>query len=142
MAEPQAPPPEQQTDADGGGPLVLVVDDYESGREIASEYFSWNGFRVATAEDGEEALEKAFALAPDVILMDLSLPKLSGWEATKLLRQDERTRDTPILALTAHALERELQRARDAGCSAVVTKPVVPRELVVMVKDLLAKSGD
>jgi CheY-like chemotaxis protein len=115
-------------------PLVLVVDDVAHGREICSEYLEFRGFRVATAEDGVEALDKAFALLPDVILMDLSLPKMDGWEATQHLKQDERTRDIPVIALTAHALPDAHAKAKAAGCDAVVTKPCLPKDLEAEVR--------
>lgn len=115
-------------------PLVLVVDDVEHGREIFAEYMEFRGFRVATAADGMEALEKAFDLRPDIILMDLSLPVLDGWEATRRLKQDERTRDIPVIALTAHALVSAHERAMEAGCSSVVTKPCLPRDLETEVR--------
>lgn len=110
-------------------PLVLVVDDVDHGREIFAEYLEFRGFRVATAADGLEALDKAFELRPDVILMDLSLPGIDGWEATRRLKEDDRTRDIPVIALTAHALASAHDRAKQAGCSAVVTKPCLPRDL-------------
>lgn len=110
-------------------PLVLVVDDVAHGREIFAEYLEFRGFRVATAADGQEAIDQAFELLPDVILMDLSLPRVDGWEATRRLKQDERTRDIPIIALTAHALAAAHDKAMEVGCNAVVTKPCLPREL-------------
>lgn len=110
-------------------PLVLVVDDVAHGREIFAEYLEFRGFRVATAADGQEAIDQAFELLPDVILMDLSLPRVDGWEATRRLKQDERTRDIPIIALTAHALAAAHDKAKEVGCNAVVTKPCLPREL-------------
>ena len=110
-------------------PLVLVVDDVDHGREIFAEYLEFRGFRVATAADGLEAREKAFELRPDVILMDLSLPGIDGWEATRRLKSDERTRDIPIIALTAHALASAHEKAREVGCNAVVTKPCLPKDL-------------
>ena len=117
---------------------MLVVDDVDDGREIFAEYLEFRGFRVATAADGLEALEKAFELLPDVILMDLSLPGIDGWEATRRLKQDERTRAIPIIALTAHALaERPRQGAREVGCDAVVTKPCLPKDLEAEVRRLL-----
>ena len=120
-------------------PLVLIVDDVDDGREICAEYLQFRGFRVATAAYGLEALEKAFDLQPDIILMDLSLPKLDGWEATRRLKQDDRTRDIPVIALTAHALASTHDRAREAGCDSVVTKPVLPKELEQEVRRQLEK---
>lgn len=116
-------------DTDELSPLVLVVDDMEDGREICAEYLTYHSYRVETAADGFEALDKAFALLPDIILMDLSLPGLDGWEATRRLKKDERTRGIPVIALTAHALSSARDEALAAGCDAVVTKPVLPREL-------------
>jgi two-component system cell cycle response regulator DivK len=110
-------------------PLVLVVDDVAHGREIFAEYLEFRGFRVATAADGQEAIDQAFELHPDVILMDLSLPKVDGWEATRRLKQDDRTRDIPIIALTAHALAAAHDKAMEVGCDAVVTKPCLPKDL-------------
>ena len=123
--------------ADTERPLVLVVDDYFEAREICAEYLGFHGYRVATAEDGEEALAKAFELIPDVILMDLSLPRLDGWAATRRLKDDSRTKDIPIVALTGHALSTERDRALAAGCDDVITKPVVPRDLLAQVEHLL-----
>ena len=85
-------------------PLILVVDDYQDAREMYAEYLQFSGFRVAEARNGNEALEQAFALKPDLILMDLSLPGMDGWEATRQLKSDERTRHIPVVALTGHAL--------------------------------------
>lgn len=122
-------------------PLVLIVDDVDHGREISSEYLEFRGFRVATAADGQEALDKAFELLPDIILMDLSLPKIDGWEATRRLKNDDRTRSIPIIALTAHALASAHDKAMEAGCDAVVTKPCLPRELEAEVRRQLEVSG-
>ncbi len=122
-------------------PLVLVVDDVPHGREICSEYLEFRGYRVATAEDGLEALDKANELMPDVILMDLSLPKLDGWEATRRLKQDERTRHIRVIALTAHALADAHDKAMLAGCDAVVTKPCPPRDLEAEVRRQLDARG-
>jgi len=121
-------------------PLVLVVDDYQDAREMYAEYLSFSGFRVAEAANGIEALEKAFELRPDVILMDLSLPGLDGWAATRQLKTDERTRDIPVVALTGHALAGASDGARQAGCDAFVTKPCLPDELVLEVKRVLDRS--
>jgi CheY-like chemotaxis protein len=121
-------------------PLVLVVDDYQDAREMYAEYLSFSGFRVAEAANGLEALEKAFELRPDFILMDLSLPGLDGWAATRQLKDDDRTKDIPVVALTGHALAGASDGARQAGCDAFVTKPCLPDELVLEVKRVLERS--
>lgn len=123
-------------------PLVLVVDDYLEAREICAEYFGFHGYGVVTAEDGVEALEKAFENLPDVILMDLSLPELDGWAATRRLKADPRTSGIPIVALTGHALSTERDRALEAGCDDVITKPVVPKDLLAEVERQLARRSD
>jgi CheY-like chemotaxis protein len=119
-------------------PLILVVDDYADAREMYSEYLEFSGFRTAQAKNGAEALEQAFELTPDVILMDLSLPVMDGWEATRRLKKDPRTRAIPVVALTGHALEGHSESARDAGCDAFLAKPCLPDELVEHVKQILA----
>jgi CheY-like chemotaxis protein len=119
-------------------PLILVVDDYADAREMYSEYLEFSGFRTAQARNGAEALEQAFELSPDVILMDLSLPVMDGWEATRRLKKDPRTRTIPVVALTGHALEGHSESARDAGCDAFLAKPCLPDELVEHVKQILA----
>ncbi|WPB74723.1 response regulator [Archangium violaceum] len=119
-------------------PLVLIVDDYQDAREMYAEYLEYSGYRVAEARNGLEAVEKAFALHPDVILMDLSLPVLDGWEATRRLKSDARTRSIPVVALTGHALDGHSREAHDAGCDAYVTKPCLPDALVREVQRVLA----
>lgn len=118
-------------------PLVLIVDDARDGRESCADYLSFHGYTVAMAEDGEEALDMTRDLLPDVILMDISLPGMDGLEATSLLKRDEKTRDIPVIAVTAHALHDTRDEALAAGCSEVVTKPYEPRELEAAIRDLL-----
>ena len=120
------------------GPLILVVDDYEDAREMYAEYLRFCGFRVAEARNGNEALEQAFSLMPDLILMDLSLPGMDGWEATRRLKADERTRQIPVVALTGHALAGASEGAKNAGCDSFVTKPCLPDDLVVEVRRMLS----
>jgi CheY-like chemotaxis protein len=119
-------------------PLILVVDDYEDAREMYAEYLRFCGFRVAEARNGGEALEQAFSLMPDLILMDLSLPGIDGWEATRQLKADERTRNIPVVALTGHALAGASEGAKKAGCDSFVTKPCLPDDLVVEVRRMLS----
>ena len=119
-------------------PLVLVVDDMDDGREICAEYLAFRKYRVATAADGYEALAKAAELLPDIILMDLSLPGIDGWEATRRLKDDAATRHIPVVALTAHALKSAHDQAVAAGCDAVVTKPILPRDLEAEIRRILS----
>ena len=120
------------------GPLILVVDDYEDAREMYAEYLRFCSFRVAEARNGGEALEQAFSLMPDLILMDLSLPGIDGWEATRQLKADERTRRIPVVALTGHALAGASEDAKKAGCDSFVTKPCLPDDLVLEVRRMLS----
>jgi CheY-like chemotaxis protein len=117
--------------------LILVVDDYQDAREMYAEYLQFSGFRVAEAKNGNEAVEQAYALKPDLILMDLSLPGMDGWEATRRLKADDRTKQIPIVALTGHALAGASEGAKKAGCDSFVTKPCLPDDLVVEVRRML-----
>ena len=119
------------------GPLILVVDDYQDAREMYAEYLQYSGFRVAEARNGNEAVAQARSLKPDLILMDLSLPGMDGWEATRVLKADAETRHIPIVALTGHALAGASEGARKAGCDSFVTKPCLPDDLVVEVRRML-----
>jgi two-component system, cell cycle response regulator DivK len=118
-------------------PLVLLVDDFQDNREMYAMYLIHAGLRVAEASDGHEALEKAFALLPDIIVMDLSLPGLDGWEATRQLKRDVRSRHIPVLALTSHALDGFSEGARAAGCDGFVTKPCLPDQLLGEIRAIL-----
>jgi two-component system, cell cycle response regulator DivK len=119
-------------------PLVLVVDDFQDNREMFAEFLAISGFRVAQAVNGLEALERAFALVPDAILMDLSLPEVDGWEATRRLKRDPRTSHIPVVALTGHVLADHAREARDAGCDGFLAKPCLPEVLVIELRRVLA----
>ena len=123
--------------SDAGQVLVLVVEDYQDAREMYTAYLQFSGYRVAEATDGLEAVEKSIELLPDIILMDLALPRMDGWEATRRLKLDERTRHIPIVALTGHALAGHAEGARQAGCDAFVTKPCLPDALVAEIQRML-----
>ena len=127
--------------SDSTAPLVLVVEDYQDAREMYVEYLRFSGFRVAEARNGVEALERAFALHPDIILMDLALPRMDGWEATRRLKRDPRTARIPVVALTGHALAGHLEGARRAGCDAFVVKPCLPDALVSEINRMLASGA-
>ena len=122
-------------------PLILVVDDYQDAREMYAEYLQFSGFRVAEARNGNEAVAQAFSLRPDLILMDLSLPVMDGWEATRRLKADDRTKAIPVVALTGHALAGISEGARKAGCDAFVTKPCLPEDLVKEIKKVLDETS-
>jgi len=124
-------------DARESQPLVLVVEDYQDAREMYAAYLAFSGYRVAEATNGIEAIEKTVELMPDIILMDLALPRMDGWEATRRLKDDERTRHIPIVALTGHALQGHAEGARRAGCDAFVTKPCLPDALVAEIQRML-----
>jgi CheY-like chemotaxis protein len=109
---------------------VLLVDDYPDAREMYSEYLDFAGFDVVEAANGMEALARAVDASPDIILMDLSLPVMDGWEATRRLKADRRTARIPVVALTGHALAGISDGAMRAGCDAFVTKPCLPEDLV------------
>jgi CheY-like chemotaxis protein len=104
-------------------PLVLVVDDSCDGREMLVEYLAFRRFPVAEARSGAEALDVARRVQPNIILMDLSMPGMDGWEATRRLRADPATKGMIIVAVTAHAFPREQEAARAAGCDVVIAKP-------------------
>ena len=118
-------------------PRVLLVDDYPDAREMYAEYLQYSGFDVIEAGNGIEALERAADSAPDIILMDLSLPVMDGWEATRRLKADKATADIPIVALTGHALAGILEGAKNAGCDAFITKPCLPEDLVKEIRKVL-----
>lgn len=114
-------------------PLILLVEDYDDAREMYRDFLEFSGFRVLTARDGREAIEQARLSHPDLVLMDLSLPGIDGWEATRLLKADPATRHLKIVALSAHALAPDGDRAREAGCDGFIAKPCLPADLVVHV---------
>jgi CheY-like chemotaxis protein len=104
-------------------PSILVVDDSLDGRRMLAAYLASRKFPVAEAQNGREAIEVAHRLQPSVILMDLSMPVVDGWEATRQLKADPLTKNITIIALTAHAFPPEQEAARVAGCDAVIPKP-------------------
>jgi two-component system, cell cycle response regulator DivK len=119
-------------------PLVLVVDDYEDNRIMYTEYLAYAGFRVIEAADGEEAILKAARLHPDVVVMDLSLPGIDGWEATRAIKADKP--GMPVIALTGFSMS-HAQSAREAGCDDFITKPCLPNALLEALERHLRKRG-
>lgn len=115
--------------------LILIVDDCSDDREMYGRYLSRFGFTVSLAADGQEALQKAFELLPDLILMDLALPELDGWEAMRQLKAGEKTRDIPIVVITARALA----SAEALGSDGCLIKPCQPDDVLVEVVRALEK---
>ena len=118
-------------------PVVLLVDDYPDAREMYAEYLEFSGFDIVQAGNGVEAIERAHDSHPDVILMDLSLPVMDGWEATRRLKADESTKKIPVLAVTGHALTGVSNDAKNAGCDGFITKPCLPEDLVTEIRKVL-----
>jgi CheY-like chemotaxis protein len=118
-------------------PLILVVDDYADNREMYSAYLRFQGLDVVEAANGTEALEHAFGRLPDLVVMDLSLPGVDGWEATRLLKADPRTKHIPVIAVTGHALAGAPERAAEAGCDGFLTKPCLPEDLLREIRRML-----
>ena len=116
------------------GQTVLLVEDNEDNRIIYSTVLRHLGYEVVEALDGLKAIELARSLKPDIILMDISIPEMDGWEATRILRQDPTTKDIPIVALTAHALADDRERATAIGFTSYLAKPVEPRAVVAEVR--------
>ena len=124
--------------SDRSRPLILLVEDQADLRQLYAHHLVMAGFDVIEAENGEEAIASASSHAPNVILMDLSLPVIDGWEATRRLKADPQTAHIPIVALTAHDGSGELQRATRAGCDWFVPKPCPPDALIAEVRRVLA----
>ncbi|MFA6318026.1 MAG: response regulator [Elusimicrobiota bacterium] len=121
--------------------LVLVVDDDADNRAVASAALRAAGFRVALAEDGAAGLALARVEVPALVLMDMGMPVLDGWEATRLLKADPVLKAVPVLAFTAFALAGDSEKARAAGCDGVLSKPCAPANLVGEVRRLIAEGG-
>jgi two-component system, cell cycle response regulator DivK len=102
---------------------VLVVDDFADGRELVAEYLTFRGFDVHVARDGAEAIEVARRFQPEIVLMDLSMPGINGWQAAGALKKDISTQGMIVIALTAHTFKAEINAAREAGCDGVICKP-------------------
>ena len=120
---------------------ILIVEDNEMNRDMLSRRLERNGYEVVIAVDGEDGIMKARARTPDLILMDMSLPKLDGWEATRLLKADAVMRSIPVIALTAHAMSSDREKALDAGCDDYDTKPIDLPRLLGKIQALLRISS-
>ncbi|MBL9106501.1 MAG: response regulator [Myxococcales bacterium] len=111
-------------------PKILIVEDNELSRDMLSRRLRRKGYEVLVATDGQEGIAMAQRELPDLVLMDLSLPDLDGWEATRRLKTDAKTQSIPVIALTAHAMSGDREKALDAGCDEYDTKPIDLRRLL------------
>ena len=137
MAAPYAVPPALRCIVEPAariGLTILLVEDNEDNRIIYTTVLRHVGYDVIEAVDGVEAIALARSARPDLILMDISIPEIDGWEATRILLQDEETRSIPIIALTAHALQDDRERAVKLGFTSYLAKPVEPRAVVAEVR--------
>ena len=115
---------------------ILIVEDNELNRDMLSRRLIKKGYQIEFAEDGKEGLEKIGDLKPDLVLMDIGLPVMDGWEATRKAKDDPRTRDVPIIALTAHAMAQDKEKALAAGCDEYDTKPIDLNRLLSKISSL------
>jgi CheY-like chemotaxis protein len=127
--------------ASAPAPLVLLVDDSRDTRELYAEFFAYSGLRVALAVDGDHALWKVVLLKPDLVVMDLAMPVMDGWEAIRQIKTGPKTKHVPIIALTGQLPGESHERAREAGASLVLAKPCSPSELLAAVQGLLPRSS-
>ncbi len=118
---------------------ILLVEDNEMNRDMLSRRLMKRGYEVVIAVEGEQGVALARTDSPDIVLMDMSLPVLDGWEATRRLKSDPATRQIPIIALTAHAMAGDREKAREAGCDDFDTKPVELPRLLSKIEGLLQK---
>ena len=116
---------------------ILLVEDNEMNRDMLSRRLERRGYEVSIATDGQMAVDMARAQGPDLILMDMSLPVMDGWEATRALKSSAETRDIPVIALTAHAMSTDKDKALEAGCDDYDTKPVELSRLLGKIEALL-----
>jgi two-component system, cell cycle response regulator DivK len=117
---------------------VLLVEDNELNRDMLSRRLARRGFHVVTAVDGEEAVQRTKETKPDLILMDMGLPGLNGWDATRRIKANPATNAIPVIALTAHAMKVDREQAIAAGCDAFETKPVELERLLATIQNLLS----
>lgn len=122
-------------------PRILLVEDNELNRDMLSRRLLKKGYEVLIAVDGAAGVDMAKKERPDLVLMDMSLPLLDGWEATRRLKADPEFRATPIIALTAHAMSGDREKALEAGCDDYDTKPIELPRLLGKMEALLSKSG-
>ena len=117
---------------------ILVVEDQEDNRQILRDLLANAGYEMIEAEDGEQALEQVAKHQPDLILMDIQLPLMDGYEATRRIKADPNSKGIPIIVVTSYALSGDEEKARAAGCDAYVAKPYSPRALLAQIREYLS----
>ena len=123
-----------------GAKTILYVEDNEMNRQIVRDLLKRTTYQLVEAHDGEAGVAKALEIRPDLILMDIQLPKISGMEAMRRLRADVATAGTPIIAITSFALSGDDQKAKEAGATAYLAKPYSPRDLMALIRKILPES--
>jgi two-component system, cell cycle response regulator DivK len=123
-------------------PRILVVEDNEENRDALSRRLPRRGFEVLFAADGKAGVEMAKTEKPDLVLMDMNMPELDGWEATRQIKADPAAQNIPVIALTAHAMTGDRERALEAGCTDYHTKPVEFPKLLAQIEAILQTKGD
>ena len=121
---------------------ILIVEDNEMNRDMLSRRLARRGYQIVLAGDGGDGIAMATAESPDLILMDMSLPVVDGWEATRRLKAEPRTRVIPVIGLTAHAMAGDREKVIDAGCDDYDTKPVELPRLLQKIEALLTRTGE
>ena len=119
---------------------ILLVEDNEMNRDMLTRRLERKGFEVVIATDGKAGIDMASSASPDIILMDLSLPVIDGWEATRQIKGDPATQSIPVIALTAHAMAGDEQRALEAGCDDYDTKPIDFKRLLGKIENYISGS--
>jgi CheY-like chemotaxis protein len=122
-------------------PKILLVEDNEMNWDMLSRRLTRKGYEVVLAHDGQQGVDLARSERPDLVLMDMSLPVLDGWEATRKIKGAEETRSIPVIALTAHAMAGDREKAMEAGCDDFETKPIEMPRLLTKIEAIFAQSG-
>lgn len=122
-------------------PRIMIVEDNEENRDSLSRRLERRGFEIVLAENGRIAVDRVVAERPDLILMDMNMPELDGWEATRQIKKLDGLADLPVIALTAHAMTGDRERAMEAGCTDYHTKPIEFPKLVAQIESILTARG-
>ncbi len=131
---------EEKSDSAGRKvPRILIVDDAEDTRVLYAAFLSFSGLTVEEASDGEMALDSIAKSPPDLVVMDLAMPRVDGWETTRLIKSNPRTQKVRVIVVTSNAMPDQVARARAAGADEVLTKPCLPEALLVAVRAVLAR---